>query len=178
MAHHKRKKKHHHHHNANNGGEARIDRSADEVEFADESEFAADEVIYPGNLTGFAADEVEFGEETVFDRPDNRIHDDNNYGDRWGMEGATEIAPTDGPNQRERDGVTEAGETEAGRGLGIFGLVLSVLSFFIVPFLLGPAGIILGIISIRRGSRWGMWAVGLGVVSIILTAFVAPIAGF
>ncbi|PTM59423.1 hypothetical protein [Desmospora activa] len=179
MAHHKKKKKnkHHRHQDVNHGNEARIDRSADEVEFANEPGFAADEVVFPEGVPG-AVDEVEFGEEAWVDRQDNRIRDDRNaYGDRWGMEAATETAPVDGPIERERDGdADQAGE--AGRGLGIFSVVLSVLSFFMVPFLLGAAGIVLGIISARRGSRWGMWAVGIGVVSIILTAFIAPITGF
>ncbi|MDR6224990.1 DUF4190 domain-containing protein [Desmospora profundinema] len=182
MAHHKKKKKNNRNHQPRRGNEAGIDRAADEVEFADEPG-AVDLVRVPGLMD--AADDVEFGEEAMAEHRDDRILDareafpadeHRGYGD---VEAATEVAPVAGPIERERERDDRSPETrDAGRGMGIFSLVLSVLSFFMVPFLLGPAAIVLGIISARRGNRLGVWAVGLGAVSIILTAFIAPIAGF
>lgn len=168
------------------------DGSADEVEFGREPGAAADEVVFdevtPGtpnvfDAVGFsgawADDDVESGEESA-DRGRDRIR--NQDQPERDVETAAEIAPAADPveKERERDEArVEREETgDEGRGLGITSIILSVLSFFFVPFLLGSAGIILGVIAGRRGSILGWWAVGLGVVSVILTAFIAPIAGF
>lgn len=163
--------------------------AADEVVFGREPEAAADEVVFdeviPGTPNAFDAVEfqgapanrdVEFGEEARAEHRDDRLRDEED------VEAAAEVAPVTDPigEGREQDGARldqeEAGDE--GSGLGITSIILSVLSFFFVPFLLGSAGIILGIIAGRRGSAMGWWAVGLGAVSVILTAFVAPIAGF
>jgi hypothetical protein len=155
-----------------------INRAADEVVFADEPG-AADEVQVPGVMD--AADEVEFGEKAVRDHRDDRLRDEREVfstNDR-DVEAGAEVAPVAEPVERGRERADDSPQTrDEGRGLGILSLVLSVLSFFMVPFLLGPTGIVLGLISARRGNRLGVWAVGLGTVSILLTAFIAPIAGF
>lgn len=62
-----------------------------------------------------------------------------------------------------------------GRGVGYIGLALSILSLFVFPVLLGAAGIIVGFIARRRGAgSLGGWAIGIGVVSILLGMFVRP----
>lgn len=168
--------------------EALTGGAADEVEFGREPGAAADEVIFdevtPGapnpldavETQGSPADrDVQFGEEARMKHRDDRLREED-------VEAAAEVTPVTDPGRGER----EQNETqpdqgnveEEGNGLGITSIILSVLSFFFVPFLLGSAGIILGIIAGRRGSTLGWWAVGLGAVSVILTAFVAPIAGF
>ncbi|SEN06003.1 hypothetical protein [Lihuaxuella thermophila] len=63
---------------------------------------------------------------------------------------------------------------DAGRGLGITAIILSVLAFFLWPYILGTAGIIVGVISARRGSSLGWWAVGIGVIALILATFALP----
>ncbi|MFC3882938.1 DUF4190 domain-containing protein [Bacillus songklensis] len=69
----------------------------------------------------------------------------------------------------EREG---AGE---GRGYGILALVLSILSLFFMPVLLGAAGVILGFIARRRGANsLGAWAIGIGIVSIVIGVFILP----
>lgn len=65
-------------------------------------------------------------------------------------------------------------EQENVRGIGWIAVILSVLSLFLLPILLAPAGIILGIVTGRRGSNLGWWAVGIGVVSFILMIFTIP----
>jgi hypothetical protein len=61
-----------------------------------------------------------------------------------------------------------------GRGLGIAAIVLSILAFFFLPFIMAPAGIIVGVIAARRGSALGWWATGIGVIALIVSALVLP----
>ncbi|SDB94805.1 hypothetical protein SAMN04488112_10137 [Melghirimyces thermohalophilus] len=164
--------------------------AADEVEFGQDREipdFAADEVKFGRDFEASDdadrtrghpgapnyMDAVELEEEGGLE---NRRHENNED-----VETAAEVAPVAEPVRNERDRKVEEnreGSQEGGTGLATVGIILSVLSFFFVPFLLGSAGIVLGLISGRRGSTLGWWAVGLGALSVILTAFVAPIAGF
>ncbi|MCL6585382.1 MAG: DUF4190 domain-containing protein [Anoxybacillus sp.] len=69
----------------------------------------------------------------------------------------------------------EEREGANGSGWGWTALALSILSLFIMPILLGAAGIIVGFMARRRGATTlGMWAIGIGVVSIIIKLFVIP----
>ncbi|MEH7124548.1 DUF4190 domain-containing protein [Bacillus sp. JJ1532] len=71
----------------------------------------------------------------------------------------------------ERDNEAET----AGRGMGIAALVLSIISLFVFPVLFGATGIVLGFIARRRGAlSLGSWAIGIGVVSIIVGMFILP----
>ncbi|MBU8905703.1 hypothetical protein [Desertibacillus haloalkaliphilus] len=96
-------------------------------------------------------------------------------------ETAAEVTPT-GPigvvGDREEREETEAANVDdetAGRGVGTFAIVLSILSLFFLPVLLGAAGIVVGFISRRNGaSALGNWAIGIGAVSIIMTVFFSP----
>jgi hypothetical protein len=70
-------------------------------------------------------------------------------------------------NERE-----EAGE---GRGYGRLALILSILSLFFLPVLFGAAGVILGFIARRRGAdSLGAWAIGIGILSIVIGTFILP----
>lgn len=63
----------------------------------------------------------------------------------------------------------------AGRGVGISALVLSIISLFVLPILFGAAGIVLGFVARSKGSTGlGSWAIGIGVVSIIVGMFILP----
>lgn len=69
----------------------------------------------------------------------------------------------------------ETDEKEGGRATGVIALILSVLSLFIIPVLMGAAGIIVGFVARRQGARTlGNWAIGIGIVSIIISLFFAP----
>ncbi|MCM3761467.1 DUF4190 domain-containing protein [Alkalihalobacillus oceani] len=103
-------------------------------------------------------------------------------------ESAAEYAPVQGMagvrgfgGEAERD--TERAETAemneddvtAGRGVGTFAIVLSILSLFFLPVLLGAAGIVVGFVSRRNGATsLGNWAIGIGAVSILMTVFFSP----
>jgi hypothetical protein len=77
----------------------------------------------------------------------------------------------------ERNETAEANEDDvtAGRGVGTFAIVLSILSLFFLPVLLGAAGIVVGFVSRRYGSTTlGNWAIGIGAISILMTVFFSP----
>lgn len=59
--------------------------------------------------------------------------------------------------------------------LGGLALALSLISLFLMPILLGAAGIITGFMARRRGAEGtGSWAIGIGIVSIAVSLFIAP----
>lgn len=98
-------------------------------------------------------------------------------------ETAAEFAPQRGfvaerPFADNVDRETDAdmdGEVNEGRGVGAFAIVLSIISLFFLPVILGAAGIIVGFIARRNGATGlGNWAIGIGAVSIVLTLFFSP----
>ena len=69
----------------------------------------------------------------------------------------------------------EREDAREGRGVGWTALILSILSLFFLPVLLGAAGVILGFIARRRGANsLGAWAIGIGIVSIVIGVFILP----
>ncbi|EGL17602.1 MULTISPECIES: hypothetical protein [Paenibacillus] len=61
------------------------------------------------------------------------------------------------------------------RTLGVMALVSSVLSFFLLPFVLGPLGAILGYMAFADGSRKaGGWAIAIGLISFFSNLFFVP----
>jgi hypothetical protein len=76
----------------------------------------------------------------------------------------------------ERNSVDmERQEGDEGKGYGRLALVLSILSLFFLPVLLGAAGVILGFIARRRGAyTTGAWAIGIGVASLVIGTFILP----
>lgn len=70
---------------------------------------------------------------------------------------------------------TEHGVAQAGTGMGFLALALSIISLFVMPILFGAAGIVLGFIARARGANMlGAWAIGIGVVSIVIGIFILP----
>lgn len=65
--------------------------------------------------------------------------------------------------------------TEGGRGFGYAGLIVSILALFIMPVLLGIAGVALGFIARGRGAEGlGAWAIGIGAAAVVMGLFVLP----
>jgi hypothetical protein len=88
------------------------------------------------------------------------------------VEAASELAePVRRNNWGERRKEGESG----GRTMGIIALVLSLISFFLLPFLFGSVGIILGVFAAARGSRIGWWALALSIIAIALSMIIRPI---
>lgn len=106
------------------------------------------------------------------------MRDDQDFKDQkdrmeWNTEFAEEATPRMDANyqdNRERN--------NTGVGIGIAGIVFSILAFFLWPYLMAPIGIILGVMSVSRKSAAGWWAVGIGVIALILvtmfTIFAIP----
>jgi len=68
-----------------------------------------------------------------------------------------------------------AGDETGGRGLGITALIVSILSLFIWPVLMGIAGIIIGFIARGKGAKsLGTWAIIIGALSIVIGIFILP----
>ncbi|MEE6130966.1 hypothetical protein CHN50_06845 [Priestia aryabhattai] len=90
-------------------------------------------------------------------------------------ETAAEIAvPASGREEHIHREHEVVGQDE-GKGYGRFALILSILSLFFLPIILGAAGIILGFIARRKGANTlGAWAIGIGIVSIIVGTFILP----
>ncbi|MCY8009361.1 DUF4190 domain-containing protein [Bacillus haynesii] len=95
--------------------------------------------------------------------------------DEFLEETAAEVAPTyrtdNGDNGEARNDADVAG----GRVTGYIALALSIISLFMLPVLLGIAGIIVGYIARRQGAAGlGAWAMGIGAVSLVLGIFITP----
>ena len=97
-------------------------------------------------------------------------------------ETANELAPDPRmvPNQIEnpiQTGAEEKGTEEArdGAAWAWSGLILSLLSFLVMPLFLGIVGIGLGYVGFRQGSRnIGVWAMGIGALSILASLLITP----
>ena len=62
-----------------------------------------------------------------------------------------------------------------GTGIGVTALILSLLAFFVFPFVLSTLGIILGVIGGQKGSAAGWWAVGIGALVLLIRILAFPI---
>jgi hypothetical protein len=72
--------------------------------------------------------------------------------------------------------LTEVQEgAQGGTALGVTGLILSIVSLFLLPFLLSLLGIGAGFFAYRRGAvGLGRWAMGIGIISLVGTMLFAP----
>ncbi|WP_249292482.1 DUF308 domain-containing protein [Metabacillus flavus] len=91
-------------------------------------------------------------------------------------ESAAEIAPPIGSyREEERVADDERNGAVEGRSTGYIAIALSVISLFLLPVILGAAGIIVGFVARRKGAKTlGAWAIGIGAVSLVLGLFVTP----
>ncbi|THE15451.1 DUF308 domain-containing protein [Bacillus timonensis] len=97
---------------------------------------------------------------------------DSSYNEETAAEVAAPI--NYGTTRREVDR-DHTEDRAGGAGLGWLALALSIISLFVMPVLLGAAGIIIGFIARRRGATGlGAWAIGIGAVSIIVGIFILP----
>lgn len=116
-------------------------------------------------------------DEMQLDRLDNEQPFLAGISQKYDEEVSSEVAPNSSEiklKQNDKSNEELDGNLDSGRGLGMISIVLSILSFFIWPYLLAPIGIIVGIIAIRRGSRLGWWATALGIIVLILSTLILP----
>ena len=70
---------------------------------------------------------------------------------------------------------SETAEVDVRSGFGWFAVVLSIVSFFMIPVLLSGAGIVLGFVAKSRGANTlGNTAIIAGAISMIITLFIVP----
>lgn len=83
---------------------------------------------------------------------------------------------------RSNRGQASEGYDDSSYGIGFGGtlvgtlaLIASIISLFMMPFLLGIVGIVAGFIARSKGAKsLGTWAIGIGAVSIIVGIFILP----
>ncbi|MDQ0161327.1 DUF308 domain-containing protein [Bacillus alveayuensis] len=81
-------------------------------------------------------------------------------------------SPVQAVNEEE---VKRDNERVNSQTMGYVALALSIISLFVLPVLLGAAGIVVGFMARRRGAlNLGNWAIGIGIVSVLLGIFVLP----
>ncbi|CDQ18018.1 hypothetical protein SAMN05192559_102241 [Halobacillus karajensis] len=99
------------------------------------------------------------------------------YGDRYEEEFAQEaaVAPMNDTPMDNEEQETTMEDDDVKTGMGWLGLSAAILSFFFAPLILGAAGIILGIVSKRRGAdTLGNMAIIVSIVSIAFSFFFTP----
>lgn len=93
---------------------------------------------------------------------------------KYREETAAEMAAPVSLDPRRSDNLPEENAL-GGSGLGYLALAISIISLFVLPVLLGAVGIVVGFIARQRGAEGiGAWAIGIGIVSMIIGFFIAP----
>lgn len=104
---------------------------------------------------------------------------DNYFADEYETEAAAEFAAPIDYDVRSSRNYEHSNEEDddigAGRVFGYIALALAILSLFTAPLLFGIGAIVLGFIARGRGARGSAsWAIGIGVLSVIISLFLAP----
>ncbi|WP_243355057.1 hypothetical protein [Bacillus litorisediminis] len=123
------------------------------------------------------ADERKFVDHNIDVRDTNEeiMEERINNGDYLEEASAEVAAPFAAPRRDEKEREINRNEETGGRGIGYFGIALSILALFVLPVLFGAAGIVLGFIARRRGAEGiGATAIGIGAAAIIISLFLAP----
>ncbi|GEB33000.1 MULTISPECIES: DUF456 domain-containing protein [Brevibacillus] len=92
------------------------------------------------------------------------------------IEAAAEIAEPIPSRRSVREISDDEDSRESGAsGIGMTGLGLSILSLFLMPYLVAPIGMVLGYLAYRRDSRTlGAWAMIVGAISILGALVIYP----
>ena len=53
---------------------------------------------------------------------------------------------------------------QRGQGCALFGVGVTAMAVFVAPSVLGPIGVVLGIVAYLRGERRGLWVAALAVI--------------
>jgi len=71
--------------------------------------------------------------------------------------------------------VNRAETADQRMGIGWFAIILSIVSWFVWPAVLGTAGMVMGLIAYFRGHRsLGLWAIILGLISLVISVLLIP----
>ncbi|MBT2645962.1 DUF4190 domain-containing protein [Bacillus sp. ISL-34] len=100
---------------------------------------------------------------------------DNRYQEETSAEISTPPQRIRAYKDDEPAGADGSGDVASrGKAIGVIALIISILSLFMMPFILGIVGIIVGIVARSRGSNLGTWAIVIGAISIIVGIFILP----
>lgn len=117
-------------------------------------------------------DEIYYGD------PNLRANANTDYNEETAAEVAVPLNTTGADRRDSSDNTQSSMNNKAmtgGSGLGWLALALSIISLFVMPVIMGAAGIIIGFIARRRGAKGlGAWAIGIGAISIIVGIFILP----
>lgn len=107
---------------------------------------------------------------------DNTINSEVGYYEKNNNQLEETAAEIAAPVTLARDTTAEDEKAAAGTGIGLAAIVLSIISLFVLPVLFGAVGIVLGFIARARGSSGlGSWAIGIGIVSLVMAMFIVPL---
>ncbi|WP_202078634.1 DUF308 domain-containing protein [Caldalkalibacillus salinus] len=107
----------------------------------------------------------------------NNVTDVNNVNEETAAEISPDTRQLNHNQQSDQVENVEQMETEeeGNTPLGWTALVLSIISLFFLPLLTATVGVITGFFAYRNGSRTlGIWAMAIGVLSIVMGLLVAP----
>ncbi len=91
-----------------------------------------------------------------------------------GSEIASPLRRADKPRWPVGGSALDRQDSAAGN-LGMVALGLSILSLFLLPYLLAPVGMVLGYLALRRNARtMGTWAMIIGAVAILGAILIYP----
>ncbi|MGG1663411.1 DUF456 domain-containing protein [Brevibacillus sp. NRS-1366] len=91
------------------------------------------------------------------------------------VEASAEIAEPIPARRSSRAVDNEDGRENGASGIGMTGLGLSILSLFLMPYLVAPIGMVLGYLAYRRNSRaLGTWAMIIGAIAILGALVIYP----
>ncbi|MDF2680248.1 MAG: hypothetical protein K0R47_1438 [Brevibacillus sp.] len=92
------------------------------------------------------------------------------------VETAAEIAEPIPVRRSVRETPDEDSREGGASGIGMTGLGLSILSLFLMPYLIAPIGMVLGYLAYRRNSRTlGAWAMIVGAIAILGALIIYPL---
>jgi hypothetical protein len=122
--------------------------------------------------TGEAREELDFSQRLDgVDRVEKRhfaVRDDD-------VEAAAEIAEPLPARRAARETDVEDSPENGASGIGMTGLGLSILSLFLLPYLVAPIGMVLGYLAYRRNARTlGAWAMIVGAIAILGALVIYP----
>lgn len=59
-------------------------------------------------------------------------------------------------------------EQRAGLGFSIAAIICGLIAIFLLPYVFGLIGIVLGIVARSRGERWSTWAIAVPIVGFLV----------
>lgn len=102
-------------------------------------------------------------------KPSSSLEEKKSFDEEY----ASEVAPQPSRPITQSDA---AKDETGGATIGMFALILSIVSLFILPSILGPVGAVAGFIAYYRGSKaLGVWSIAIGLISFMSYFILSPL---